>query len=307
MCTFTSMRVCPTVVGPLWALGCPVCCRCFFTCWSHLPFWCIGSTSLLCAGEPGGDCASGWGCLPRRSFSRWPSRSKRLSVASAPPALVVLEPEPEMLLSAQASPLVLGGPGPDRRSLLTPRPSAPVLGAPESLDWLLMSLRPTHAGFWGTGQPWAAGATGADRRRRIWLHSTALGGTSSAGWPRLFSSILRGWATPPCPPDPSFLRLLFRISRRAARWVLSPMPCLDMRLLELARGSGAADTCQDEWRAEFTAINFRSVLTGLGFLAMPFCKVAGVDVERDEVFALVGSAAGAACLLLLLFRTGSWL
>ena len=70
-----------------------------------------------------------------------------------------------------------------------------------------------------------------------------------------------------------------------------------MRLLELARGSGAADTCQDEWRAEFTAINFRSVLTGLGFLAMPFCKVAGVDVERDdEVFALVGSAAGAARL-----------
>ena len=152
-CTFTSMRVCPTVVGPLWALGCPVCCRCFFTCWSHLPFWRVGSASFLCVGEPGGDCASGWGCSPRRSFSRWPSRS--------------------------------------------------------SLDWLLMSLRPHTPDF---GVPdnlvWAAGATGADRRRRIWLHSTALGGTSSAGWPRCFSSILRGWATPPCPPDPSLLRLL---------------------------------------------------------------------------------------------------
>ena len=80
-----------------------------------------------------------------------------------------------------------------------------------------------------------------------------------------------------------------------------------MRLLELTRGSGAADTYQDEWRAEFTAIDFRSVLTGLGFLAMPLCKeVAGVDVERDEVFVLVSSAAGAARLLLL-FRTGSWL
>ena len=79
-----------------------------------------------------------------------------------------------------------------------------------------------------------------------------------------------------------------------------------MGLLELTRGSGAADTHQDEWRAEFTAINFRSVLIGLGFIAMPFCKVAGVDVERDEVFVLVGSAAGAARLLLL-FRTGSWL
>ena len=53
-----------------------------------------------------------------------------------------------------------------------------------------------------------------------------------------------------------------------------------MRLLELTRGSGAADTYQDEWRAEFTAINFRSVLIGLGFLATPFCKVAGVKTSN---------------------------
>ena len=306
------MRVCPTVVGPLWALGCPVCCRCFFTCWSHLPFWRIGSASLLCVGEPGGDCASGWGCLPRRSFPRWPSRSKRLSVASAPPALVVLEPEPEMLLSAQASPLVLGGPGPDRRSLLTPRPSAPVLGAPESLDWLLMSLRPHTPDFGvpdnlGRLEPPGridADASGCTRRRlegRARPAGRDVSPASSEGGPRLrahpirhssASSCFRSHFSTCCSTGPLSDALRGLLTCNFLSLHEDPAPQTPVRM--------------DEWRAEFTAINSRSVLTGLGFLAMPFCKVAGVDVERDEVFVLVGSAAGAARLLLL-FRTGSWL
>ena len=114
-----------------------------------------------------------------------------------------------MLLSAQASPLVLGGPGPDRRSLLTPRPSAPVLGAPESLDWLLMSLRPHTPDFGapdnlGRLEPPGridADASGCTRRRlegRARPAGRDVSPASSEGGPRLRAHPIRHSSASSC-------------------------------------------------------------------------------------------------------------